>query len=461
MKSTPLVQAPQARAVTLTPLEPRRTPARFDLPIRPAIRGQVAVGFVIIAALVGTFGYWSWAAPLSSAAISSGQVMAAGNRRIVQHLEGGIVREFLVQDGAAVESGQVLLRLDDAQSGAQAALLRTQWDAMRALDARLSAELAEAPAITFPSDLVAGRDDPRLAETIASQERLFISRRRAQEGQLSIFRQRIAQLNAEIKGLDGVVTGFQSQATLLSREAKDVEGLVEQGYVPRPRLLALQRELARVTGERERTAGQIARSRQTIGETELQMTQLRNSFRNEVTTEQRDTRQRMAETDERMRAAADVQQRREVTAPVAGIVTNLRFHTVGGVVRPGDALLDIVPRNEALVIEARVATTDIDIVTVGQQADVRLTAFRQRVVPLLRGRVTYVAADITAGERQDIPPYYRATVEIDPGQLALVPGVTLTPGMPAEVMIHAGERTLAEYLIDPIRDSFRRAFREP
>src|SRR5262249_16444844 len=154
-----------------------------------------------------------------------------------------------------------------------------------------------------------------------------------------------------------------------------------------------------------------------------------------------------------LRAATDVQQRREVTAPTAGVITNLRFHTVGGVVRPGDALLDIVPRNETLVVDARVQATDIDIVGLGQVADVRLTAFKQRVVPLLQGHVTYVAADISLEERTN-QAYYRATVQIDSDQMALISGLKLTSGMPAEVMIHAGERTLAQYLVQPIRDSF-------
>lgn len=430
-------------------------------PAGPAVGREVRAGFAIVAAFAAVFGLWSWASPLSTAAIAPGQVAAEGSRRVVQHLEGGIIREFLVRDGDVVSEGQTLLRLDDSQSGAQADLLRVQWDSLRALDARLVAELAEKDTIAFPPDLLARRSDPRVAEAIAGQEAIFANHRRAYDGQLSILRQRVGQLNAEIRGMEGQVAGLQQQATLLSGEIKDTEGLVAQGYVPRPRLLALQRELARVTGERDRTQGQIARSRQTIGETELQIAQIRNAALNEASTQQRDNQQKIAEAEERLRAASDVQQRRDVAAPTAGTVTNLRFHTVGGVIRPGEPILDIVPRNEALVIEARVAPNDIDIVGMGLAADVRLTAFKQRVVPLLQGHVTYVAADITPDERPGGQPYYRTTIQIDPDQMALIAGLRLASGMPAEVMIHAGERTLAEYLVQPVRDSFRRAFREP
>lgn len=428
---------------------------------RPIVRLQVVVGYLTIAVFAAIFAFWSWAAPLSTAAIAPGQVMAEGNRRVVQHLEGGILRDFLVRDGDAVEAGQVLLRLDDSQSGAQSDLLRGQLDSLLALDARLTAELAEADAIAWPASLAERRADPRVAEALAGQEAIFANHRRAYEGQLSILRQRVTELNEEIKGLEGQVAGLRQQASLLSGEINDTQGLVDKGYAPRPRLLALQREHARVSGDRDRTLGQIARSRQTIGETELQIAQIRNTFLNEAAGEQRDNRQKIAEARERLRAASDVQQRREVTAPTAGTVANLRFHTLGGVVRAGEALLDIVPRDEALVVESRISPNDIDIVALGQPAEVRLTSFKQRVVPLLQGHVTYVAADLASDERSNGTPYYRATVQIDAGQLALLSGLKLTPGMPAEVMIHAGERTLAEFLFQPIRDSFRRAFREP
>lgn len=439
------------------PLVPR--PAPTARPSGPAIARDVRAGYAIIAAFVGVFGAWSWLAPLSTAAIAPGQILAEGNRRVIQHLEGGIIREFQVRDGDAVEAGQVLLRLDDAQSGASLDLLRGQSDSLRALDARLSAELAQAGAIAFPEELLARRSDPRVAEALAGQEAIFANRRRAFDGQLAILRQRIQQLNAQIAGAEGQVAGFQRQAALLSGEIKDVETLVNQGYMPRPRLLSLQREHARVMGDNDRVKGEIARNRQSIGETELQITQLRNNFLNEAAGEQRDVRQRLAELEERLRAAADVQQRRDIVSPVAGTVTNLRVHTVGGILRAGEPILDIVPRNEALIVEARIHPTDIDIVAQGLPADVRLTAFKQRTVPLLHGTVAYVAADVTVEERTN-QSYYRATVQISADELARVQDVRLTPGMPAEVMIRSGERTLFNYLVQPLTDSMHRAFRE-
>lgn len=428
-------------------------PARPDITV-PLILGS-AVAALFVALLVG----WSFLAPLASAAVAPGQIVTDGSRRTVQHLEGGIIREILVKDGDRVRAGQVVVRLDDTQSAASTDLLRAQWDVLRAQNTRLNAEIAEETTLVFPADMLARKNEPRVAEIIANQTALFDARQRAYQGIVAVLRQRAEQLRSEIASYEGLLRSVQEQLGSINGEIKDVQELVDKGYERRPRLLALQRQAAALTGTKDQHLAMIAKARQAITETELQIAQQTNARRNEVATDRRDTQAQLADVEEKLRSAQDVRVRREVTAPVAGVVTNLRFHTIGGVVKPGDPLLDIVAENEALMVEVRIAPTDIDIVEAGQEAEVRLTAFKMRTMPLLTGKVAYVAADVETDAKTGIS-FYRGRVQIDQEQLKFVPHAKLTAGMPAEVMILAGERTLLQYLVQPLLDSFRRAFRE-
>jgi HlyD family type I secretion membrane fusion protein len=434
-------------------------PRPIEVARAPRYHGAMVLGLAVMALFAGGFGVWAATAPLSAAATAPGQVKVEGNRRTIQHLEGGIIREILVKEGDRVAGGQTLLRLDDTQSSASADTMQNQLDALRALDARLTAERQNDENLAFPADLAARRGDPKVAEILQGQEAIFRTRQLAYEGQTSILRQRIEQLRAQIRANEAQMTAMGSQLKLIREEITSVEDLVQKGYERRPRLLQLQRNEAQLLGSQNEQRGLIARSQQAIGETELQIVQLRTQFRNEIVNEQRDVQSKIAEMNDKLRAASDVLERREVISPVAGTVTNLRFFTVGGVIKPGDSVLDVIPLNEQLVIECQVNPTDIDIVGVGMDAEVRLTAFKQRVIPVLMGRVVNVSPDIFQQERTGAP-YYKATVNIDPSQLVKLEGLSLQPGMPAEVLILSGERTMFRYLADPIRQSFRRAFRE-
>lgn len=436
-----------------------RLPRGSDAPARPSTRRDALVGMVIVLLFAAGFGGWSALAPLASATLAQGALVVEGNRRTLQHLEGGIIREFLVRDGDVVREGDVLLRLDDTQTASNAEALRGTVDGYRALDARLTAERDDLPAIRFPADLVARRGEPRVAEILDGQQAIFASRRVALEGQAQILLQRVEQLRAEIRSYQAQMKAQDEQLFFVRAEIDDIKGLVDKGLERRPRLLALQRTAAQLTGSRDQQVGMIAKAEQTIGEAQLQLLQLRNARLAEVTAEQRDLQARLAETRERLRAATDIQQRRDVLAPVGGTVTNLRFHTIGGVVRPGDALADIVPRDEGLVVEVRVQPQDIHVVSMGMPAEVRLTALKQRIVPALHGKVVYVAADVESDPRS-LQNFYRAKVRIDPDQLVALGDITLAPGMPADVMIKSGERTLLRYISQPLIDSFQRAFRE-
>lgn len=444
--------------------------ANFAVPEKPRTNVPIFAGVAVILLFFGVIGTWAATAPISSAVVAPGQLRVDGNRQTVQHLEGGIVREFLVRNGTVVHQGDILLRLDDSQSLATSENIRAQLDAAMALYARLVAERDRRDSISFPTELLARRGEPRVAEMIASQQTAFDSRRRAIEGQKAILRQRIAQYEEQIRGSRGQIAYTEQQIQLIQSELASIEPLVNSGLITRPRYLALQREQAALNGTREQQISAIAQAEQGIGEAQMQIIQLENNLANDVATQLQDVGTRIADYEERLGAAADVQQRRELVAPVAGVVANMRLFTVGGVVRPGEPILEIVPL-ETLVVEVGVSSMDIDVVEVGMIAEVKLSAFRQRVMPILLGRVTYVSADVTSDEPGDAQnaqradqarntPIYRVTIALDMEQVRSLPNVTLTAGMPAEVLILAGERTMLSYLWQPVRDSLRHAFRE-
>lgn len=430
-----------------------------DLLSRPKTRMPMLVGLGSLLLFAGTFGVWSAVAPLSSAAIAPGIVKAEGSRRTVQHLEGGIVREILVRDGDKVRAGQVLARLDDIASEAQFASLKSQRIAIMAQQARLMAEFSGLSEIAWPDDILRERQSPRVADATALQIALFTSRRTALDSQLNVLAERIEQLKATIASARSQIRSQNEQLELLRTEITTVADMVRLGHERKARLLGLQRQEASLVGNREDLESQILRSEASIAENRAQMRSLRDQRANEIANELADVRQKLVEAQERERQSADIAVRRDIMAPVSGSVLNLRFFTVGGVVKPGEPVLDIVPADDRLVAEVQVATEDIDIVHTGLTAQVHLPAFKQRLMPFLTGKVIFVSADAVIEEKAQ-RSYYRARIVIDEGELARLNDVHLTPGMPVEAQIVVGERTFFEYLIQPVRDSFARAFRE-
>lgn len=450
-------------ATALAPAAPRQLARPLQrvtvAPSRPPTRGATLFGLAVLALFVGGFGAWSALAPLSEAALGPGVIKAEGNRRTVQHLEGGIVRAILVRDGDRVRAGQVLMRLDDVQSGAQREALEAQALALMAQDARLSAELDDADAIAWPAALLARRDEPRVADLIAGQTALFVSRRSAFLNSQAVLEARAEQYRASLASARGQIVSQERQTALIRDEMKGVEELLRLGLERRPRLLALQRAEASLTGNREDLLGQIARAEAGLAETTAQMRADADARLAEAGREQRDVRARLVEVEEKLNQARDVAARRDILAPEDGVVLNLRHFTVGGVVKPGEAVLDIVPAQDRLIAEVLVQPGDIDAVHPGLEAELRLTAFKQRLAPYLRGRVEFVSADAVYDERlrADV---YRAHVAIPEQELAKLGGAALTPGMPVEAMILVGERTFWQYMTQPLLDSFARAFRE-
>ena len=435
-----------------------RLPSTPAEPERPRTRGTILFGMLAIAAFLGVFVAWSVLAPLSEAAIAPGMIKVEGTRRTIQHLEGGIVREILVRDGDRVRAGQVLMRLDDIRAGADLETLRSQRWSLMAHDARLAAELSGQPDIRFPADL-AGAAEPRATDAAAGQRAVFEARRAALTSQVAVQEARIGQQEALISGATGQLRAQRQQLDLIRREEEITRGLVQQGLQRLPTLLALQRAAAGLEGQAIDLEGQVERATQAIAEARSTIAGILGQRQQEAAAEQREVRTRLAEVEERLRTAADIAIRRDIQAPEDGTILNLRLFNIGAVARPGEPVMDLVPTQDRLIAEVNVQPFDIDVVHVGLRAEVRLPAFKQRLVPYLHGHVTFVAQDVTIDDRTR-QSHYRVHILIDAAQLDQARGVQLVPGMPVEAMIQIGERSFLRYITQPIRDSFTRAFRE-
>jgi HlyD family secretion protein len=440
-------------------MKPSFQDGSFTVPPAPPIRGPVVAGIAIGLLFFGGFGLWAATAPISSAAIASGAVRVEGNRKTVQHLEGGMIERIFVREGDAVEQGEVLIALDRTQAAAHRDALHGRYVALQAEKARLRAERDGAEGIDFTDALEGLGDDPRVSEIVAGQQQIFETRRQSTDRQVDILQQRIAQLRSQIDGIQGQVEAEERQLELIRLETDDVQRLLDKGLERKSRLLALQRETARLQGKRADHLAQIARAGQSIGEAELQILNLEDRLAAGIASDLEEVDRQLVATEEDLQTAEDVLQRREIRAPLRGTVVNLRFFTPGGVIESGVPVLDIVPDDDRLVIEAKVSPLDIDVVAADLPAQVRLTAFKRRTTPTLQGRVMQVSADRLADPVSGAP-YYSALVEIDGAELQRVEGRSLYPGMPVDVIIETGARTLLQYLVSPIRDSFSHAFRE-
>ncbi|WP_052389340.1 HlyD family type I secretion periplasmic adaptor subunit [Belnapia moabensis] len=424
----------------------------------PRTRGTMLFGMVVFLFFVVGGAAWAVMAPLAEASIAAGVVKVEGTRRTIQHLEGGIVREILVRDGDKVEKGQVLVRLDDIQADATLETQRAQRWALMAQEARLRAEIGRARDVSFPPELL-NASNARALDSVTGQRALFEARMASLASQVQVFQARIDQQQAVIAGARGQLASTRRQLALIKQEEEMTRTLVTQGLQRLPQLLALQRSFAGLEGSIQDLTGQIDRANAAIAEAQQQTSQAIDQRMQENGQELRDVRGRLAEAEEKLRAASDVMTRRDITAPEDGTVVNLRLFTVGAVVKPGESVMDLVPQHDRLIAEVNVQPNDIDVVYPGLHAEVRLPAFKQRLVPYLHGEVTWIAADVTTNE-QTRQQYYPARILIDQQQLTSLPNVFLTPGMPVEAHIKIGERTFFRYITQPIRDSFHRAFRE-
>jgi HlyD family type I secretion membrane fusion protein len=424
-----------------------------------ALRRYTILGLIVALAFFGVFGGWAVFSRLASAAIAAGEIDFDTDRQSVQHLEGGIVAEILVADGDLVEPGQVLLRLDRTQAAATFEQFKARYFALLATEARLNAERDAAESIDFPAQL----SDPDFADKAQdirqSEERLFVTRRQNLAQQKGIIGQRIRQLEEEIEGLKGEIASQDRQISLLSDESESMESLFDRKLVGKQQMLALQRQIAELEGERSRNRAAIARAQQSISEEELRLIDIETERNAEILAQLRQAQADILELSERVAAAEDVLRRTEIRAPTRGTVVDLAVSTIGGVVASRQPLLDIVPIDEELLVKARLAPQDIDVVRAGQTAFIRLTAYSQRNRQPLEGVVSSVSADSLIDEATGLS-YYLARVALPELEGTDYADSELYPGMQAEVMIQVGARSPMDYLLQPIRESMNRALRE-
>jgi len=410
-----------------------------------------------VALLVG--GGWASLVPLSGAVVIPGAVIAESNIKKIQHPTGGIIASISVRDGMHVREGDILAKLDDTQVRANFQVVTTQLDEIRARISRLTAERDgrdERPLlrnVAFPN-----REDDK-AELLTTENSLFKARADARKSQKELLRNRIDQLNEEITGLDAQIKSKQTQFELIGQELEGIQALYDKHLTPLTRLTSLQREAARLDGERGQLVSAIAETRAKISESELQLVKLDQDFRADVVKDLREAQDKEAELAERVVAARDQLNHIDLRAPTAGAIHQLSVHTIGGVVGPAEVIMVIVPESDELQIDARLPANEIDQLYKGQSTLVRFSAFNQRTTPEFRGIVSHVSADITRDTKSDTS-YYTVRISLPGDELARLSGLQLISGMPAEVFIQTESRTMMSYLFKPINDQLHRMFRE-
>ncbi len=430
-----------------------------NIPKLPDTNWDRIVGLIIIVCFFGIFGGWALISPLESAAIAPGKVVVAGYRRLIQHFEGGIIKAIYVKGGSVVQKGEKLIQLDDTRAKVSLDLVQNEFFELSFTEARLRAELVLENQFKFPSSLDSYRSNPKVMKIFNSQTKLYSANEKAFYGRIDILKQKIAQLDEQQKGEKAQLASFTEQLRLIKVELSEVKVLYNKRLIERSKLLSLMRESARLGGQKGEKMAGISSIQQKKGETQNQIISLKNQRRKELLTELRDTQSKLAEVTEKEKAAKDILERTTIRSPQTGTVVGLEVHTIGGVIKPGQTLMEIVPKHELLVIDAEVSLQDIDVVQPGLVAKVQLSALPTRTTPTLLGKVTHVSADTFQDEKTG-RTYYRATVEIEPGELKKLGKQTLYPGMPAEVMIVTNRMTPFQYFIGPIKRSFDRAFKE-
>jgi HlyD family type I secretion membrane fusion protein len=450
----------EMRGQTLPVVSPRPVSLPPVPSLKQELEGTAWLGMAIILLFFGAFGGWAATAPLSGAVIANGAVSPEGSRRTVQHLEGGIIDEIRVREGDTVAEGDVLMVLHDVHAQAEVGAQMIQLRSLAATEARLRAERTGNNTIHFDYPVLADRDDPDVRSVIAQQINQFETRKENDRTRESTLIQKIAQLEQQITGATRQLEGVKRQTELIREEIVGVKELYEKGYERKPRLLALQRAEAELLGTEGELVSRIAEAQEAIGETKLEIINLKTDRVEKVDADLADTQAKRIELEKQIKEGLDRLKRTVIRAPISGAVLNLKFKTIGGVIRAGDPVLDIVPTDEDLVIDARIAPNDIDDVHADLKAYVMFPSFPQRNLLRLDGRVGQVSADALQDERTG-QHYFTAKVRVDRAHLeGLAPNLELVPGMPAEVFIATVERTFLEYLVQPILQTIERSFRE-
>lgn len=431
-----------------------------DTSFARSMRAYMLFGAIVSVVLVVAVGGWAATASIAGAVVAPGRLVVESEVKEVQHAEGGIVGEILVDNGDYVEEGDLLLRLDDTQTRAGREIVSKQLMAYEARLARLAAERDRTARVSFSEELRrAGLEDDEVADALESQLKVFQARKATIDGQVAQLEEQIEQVRQQIVGLEAQRQAKADEVVLIEDEIADLEKLYARQLVPRARLTALRREMVRLKGQEGELVAQIATLRGRISETRMRILQIEKDFQEKVLAEIADVQTEVANLRERRVAAEDQLKRVEIRAPQSGYVHELSAHTRGGVVGPGEVIVRIVPVADALVVEARVSPADIDQVRSGQPADIMFSAFSLRETPRIAGEVIRVSADLSVDE-QTGERFYEVRVRPLPGEVARLGGRDLVPGMPAETFIRTDDRTVLSYLIKPLTDQIRLAFRE-
>lgn len=412
--------------------------------------------------MLGFGGFLAWAAlaPLDEGVPAPGVVTSESKRKHIDHLTGGIITQVLVREGSRVKAGEDLLLLDGVQAGAALNAALGQWRIAVATAARLDAERKRLKAVLFPPDLIAAGSEPEAAAAMAAQTDLFRSRQTALEGELGIIRESARGLELQLRSLDQLKAGREKQVALFEEQLASYTKLKQQGFVSRNQLLDIERQLAEVQSKQSEDLANIASINARLAELRMRSAQRENEFRREVETQLTDVQREVSTLTERLAALRDTHQRLAIKSPVDGVVVDLAFHTIGGIIKPGDRILDIVPEGDGLIIEAQVAPQHIDRIYPGLSADVHFDAYMARAErPVITGVVEVVSADALTDARSGTQ-YYSMRVSVPPAGLKKLGDLALQPGMTSTVMVKTGERSLLVYLTRPFLRRFGSAMSE-
>ena len=432
--------------------------ANDDLPkIKTSLKGPIVSGLTILLIFLVGATAWASSAKLASAIIAVGQLKVDSNRKQIQHLDGGIVNQILVSDGQSVKKGDTLVILDPVQAKSSLGIVAGALFTAELKRSRLQAERDNTEQPDFTRFLHREHEDKN--SLIDAQQSLFSIRRSVQVSQQEILHQQIENLKSQILGFESQQASTQTQIEISKDELVNLRNLKARGLVGNERLLELERNLAQLEGRAGELVSSIASAKASIDEKRLELIRVKRSFHEQVLAELQDVESEIIDLQERANAATHHLQQMVVKAPVDGLIVGLNVHTEGGVVVPGQLLMEIVPDNDALIVEGQVLPTDVDDLRVGQSARVKLSGFQQRTTPELTGMLQYVSADSMLDERSGMT-YFIIRVSIAAEELAKLPSEGLIPGMPAEVFVQTGERTALEYLLQPLSDTIDRAWRE-
>ena len=426
---------------------------------RQSIRRHLLLTAALVLVLVVGIGGWAYTSEFAGAVIAQGSLVVDTSVKKVQHPTGGVVAELKVRDGNQVKAGDIVIKLDDTQTRANLAIVSKGLDELAARRAREETELEGEPTVTFPAELVARRDDPEVGRLISGETKLFETRRKTREGLKSQLGERVLQSEEEIRGLTAQVASKEKQIEWIQQELEGVRDLWAKKLVQFQRVTSLEREQARLEGERGQLIASVAQSKGKIAETRIQILQIEQDMRTEVGKDLAEIRGKTAELVEKRVAAEDQLKRVDIRAPQDGMVHQLDVHTVGGVVSAGQQIMLIVPGADKLIVEAKVQPQDIDQVRIGQAAVLRFTNFSSRTTPEVNGEVSLVSADVTQDQRTGLS-YYTVRISVLPEELAKLEGPKLIPGMPVEVFIQTTVRTVVSYFVRPFQDQIAKAFRE-